>query len=331
MISASTSAPGKIIVAGEYAVLDGAPAICMAVDRRAYASISTSDREHHTVIAPGFSEVIGRFDASRKKIEWLSGAEPYGLLDAVWAEATPSLPGTVNIVLDSNEFQDHASGTKIGIGSSAALAVALTAALDLACASDLNIQRVAASAHRHFQGGAGSGADIACSVSGGIIAFRTGDAPSRALRWPQGLHYALYWSGVATDTGDRIRKLGDAPDRPSRVELRAAAEGVAHAWQSEHAGDVPDALREYTAALQHFDADHGIGIFDAGHAQLVDAAAGANVIYKPCGAGGGDIGIAISDDAAAIAAFDLQAEGHGFKRLKVEIDARGVRTEGEQQ
>ena len=29
MIDIQTSAPGKVIIAGEYAVLDGAPAICM--------------------------------------------------------------------------------------------------------------------------------------------------------------------------------------------------------------------------------------------------------------------------------------------------------------
>ena len=33
------SAPGKIVLSGEYAVLDGAPAICAAVDRRAAVTI----------------------------------------------------------------------------------------------------------------------------------------------------------------------------------------------------------------------------------------------------------------------------------------------------
>jgi phosphomevalonate kinase len=29
----TASAPGKLVLSGEYAVLDGAPAICVAVDR----------------------------------------------------------------------------------------------------------------------------------------------------------------------------------------------------------------------------------------------------------------------------------------------------------
>jgi phosphomevalonate kinase len=36
------SAPGKLVLAGEYAVLDGAPAIVMAVDRRAVVSVAAS-------------------------------------------------------------------------------------------------------------------------------------------------------------------------------------------------------------------------------------------------------------------------------------------------
>ena len=36
----SASAPGKIVLAGEYAVLWDAPAVCMAIDRRARACVS---------------------------------------------------------------------------------------------------------------------------------------------------------------------------------------------------------------------------------------------------------------------------------------------------
>jgi len=84
VIDVSASAPGKVVIAGEYAVLDGAPAICMAVNRRAHVSITTSDIDHHSVLAPGFSESAGRFTAVGNRIEWLAGADEFSLLESVW-------------------------------------------------------------------------------------------------------------------------------------------------------------------------------------------------------------------------------------------------------
>ncbi len=124
MIDVSTSAPGKVVIAGEYAVLDGAPAICMAVNRRAHVSIATSDNDHHSVLAPGFSESAGRFTAVGNRIEWLAGADEFSLLEAVWQEAAPTVPENLTIVLDTNDFIDPATSVKLGIGSSAALTVA---------------------------------------------------------------------------------------------------------------------------------------------------------------------------------------------------------------
>ena len=158
-----------MVIAGEYAVLDGAPAICMAVNRRAHVSITTSNNDHHSVIAPGFSESVGQFTAAGDRIEWLAGAEEFSLLEAVWVEVAPTVSENLTIVLDSNDFIDPATSMKLGIGSSAALTVALTAALDNISDDDIHVLRAAMDAHRRFQRGSGSGVDIACSFSGGII------------------------------------------------------------------------------------------------------------------------------------------------------------------
>ena len=62
-----TSAPGKVILSGEYAVLDGAPAVVMAVDRRARVSVSAGSGDWHRVSAPGLFE--GDFEATLREIE----------------------------------------------------------------------------------------------------------------------------------------------------------------------------------------------------------------------------------------------------------------------
>jgi len=324
MIDVSTSAPGKVVIAGEYAVLDGAPAICMAVNRRAHVSITTSDNDHHSVLAPGFSESAGRFTAVGNRIEWLAGADEFSLLEAVWQEAAPTVSENLTIVLDSNDFIDPASSVKLGIGSSAALTVALIAAFDKVTDDDINVLRAATDAHRRFQQGSGSGVDIACSLAGGLVEYRIGGESASSLTWPNGLAYALLWSGVAASTDEKLNQLARTEAGQARAELVIASARVAASWREGNPVEILQQLRDYTKALRKFDVDHRLGIFDAGHAKLADAAAPAGLVYKPCGAGGGDLGIVIASDVSEIATFVDAARESKFKQLNMAIDETGI-------
>ena len=54
MTTIRASAPGKLFLLGEYAVLEGAPAMLTAVDRRVTVQITTSDRWRVTAVGlPG--------------------------------------------------------------------------------------------------------------------------------------------------------------------------------------------------------------------------------------------------------------------------------------
>jgi phosphomevalonate kinase len=76
--------------------------------------------------------------------------------------------------------------------------------------------------------------------------------------------------------------------------------------------------------LRQFGDDHKLGIFDAGHAELADAADAAGVVYKPCGAGGGDVGIVFADNNAAVTAFVGRSLPNDFRVLNMNIDSHGV-------
>lgn len=324
MTRIGASAPGKVVLSGEYAVLDGAPAICAAVDRRATVTIEEHDEPWHKVVAPGLNASEGRFVMNQDTFEWLAGGESYALLEHVWRAVCPTPSRYVACSLDTQEFLDEESSQKTGLGSSAALAVALSTALCAMFAPAADATQIAQSSHRKFQCGVGSGVDVACSQQGGLIEYRMDRRQNSQLDWPVGLAFAVLWSGIPSGTAGRLRTLAQSRLQPSRGNLGKAAEQMAKIWRDGSAQHILDAYRMYTEVLRNFSDDHDLGIFDAGHGAMVDAAHEMGLIYKPCGAGGGDIGIALAGDEAAISAFVASPVASGFKPLNVAIDARGA-------
>jgi len=323
----STSAPGKVVLSGEYAVLDGAPAICAALDRRARVNIAQSEEDHHVVIAPEFSDVRGEFLAVNGDLQWLAGGDEFRLVGDVWRTANVNSSTSLSLRLDTGEFVDAGQGLKIGVGSSAALTTALAAALCEVTEADADATRIAFAAHRRFQGGLGSGVDIACSSIGGLIEYRMGEAASVELNWPDGLSYALFWSGVAVGTGAKIERLASQMPKPSRAALVYAARRVASAWRRGSAAKIMDEYRDYTEVLREFSIDHDLGIFDSGHAEMAELAVAAGLVYKPCGAGGGDVGIIFAGSEESIASFIDQPLPQQFQIINARLDPLGVQVD----
>jgi phosphomevalonate kinase len=83
-------------------------------------------------------------------------------------------------------------------------------------------------------------------------------------------------------------------------------------------------FRTYVRCLQEMDEAAGLGIYSQAHRTLDRLANSAQVVYKPCGAGGGDIGIAVSDDNLALNTFDALSIRASFLTLDLEIAAHGV-------
>lgn len=317
-----TTAPGKVVLCGEYAVLDGAPAVAMAVTRRARVVIESIDGDVYRVTSPGFSDTAAEFSVDAQGLNWLQGSPESLLVDAVWHSASPAANGAQAITLDSRAFLDDATAEKIGIGSSAALVVALCAALR----ASTDISSIAHRAHVAWQGGVGSGIDVACSLYGGLLEYRREGLSAVPLRWPAGLCFKLLWSGRPVSTRDKLKLLDATTRQPSRVRLVAAAEVLADSWRAAHAGDIVEQYRDYIEQLRAFSADHGLGVFEAGHDELVEKAAGAEIVYKPCGAGGGDVGVVLGTDRATMHEF-IAANAADYSILDVDLDEEGVRLE----
>ena len=299
-MSVIASAPGKVVLAGEYAVLDGAPAICMALNRRAIAQVDESPDGQCHVATPGFA-----------------GDDRFRMVDAVCGGVRPAL----SIDLDTREFSEQGSTT--GIGSSAALTVALVAAL----AKSENVFVKALLAHSELQGGAGSGVDVAAAVHGGLFEYEMKTRSVSQIDWPEGLAWRLIWTGVAASTEAKLAKLSQHAGGPSRSALGLASSKMAEAWRSGKTDRILSEYVAYIGVLRQFSVDHDLGIFDAGHDQLTDAATLDGLVYKPAGAGGGDIGVLFGRSDPELERFVAKHSELIYAVLPSDLDWDGVRLE----
>ncbi len=287
------------MLSGEYAVLDGAPAICMAVNRRAIATVGDSPDGRCRVATPGRE---------------FSNGEKFRIVEAVCG-ARPEL----TIELDTRAFAE--GGKKLGIGSSASLTAALVAALGRDVYAD------AIAAHRHLQGGSGSGVDVAAAVHGGLIEYRVEGAAVEALEWPNNLAIRFIWTGVPSSTKARIDLVtGDAASA-ARSGLREAALDMAAAWRTGDGAVILATYPRYVESLRAFSEELELGIFDAGHDELTKAAARAGLVYKPAGAGGGDIGTLLGQNDGELDVFIANNHALIHAVLDCELDPVGVTLE----
>ncbi|HUE30128.1 MAG TPA: hypothetical protein VMR79_04600 [Verrucomicrobiae bacterium] len=331
----TASAPGKLFLAGEYAVLAGAPALVAAVDRRAQVRVQLEP-------GAGSLEVESLAEGTRRVIhdperDPLGGGDAGAVLAALRSAraAAPSLAAArARVVVDTRAFL--ADGQKLGLGRSAATVAAAVAAL-LAGAGRQDggeILQAALAAHARFQEGRGSGADVAAAVRGGLLEFRrdAGAVTVAARALPRGLHLLVGWSGQGGATDPLLRRFADGASRPRALrDLSAVAERAAAAVERGDAAALLDAVASTADLLARLGDETGIPIVTPALARLVAAARRLGVAAKPSGAGGGDCGIAIVTSAAQADAVVAAWRAEGIVPLPVAIAAEGVCHEGHEE
>jgi phosphomevalonate kinase len=292
-------APGKLLLAGAYAVLDGAPALVVAVDRYAVAD-GTSVAKSPT------------------------------------PEVLAALRGDEAPEVDASALRDGAF--KLGLGSSAAMLVASLGVAFARAGRDIRAKDVrgalfdtARRAHASVQNG-GSGVDVAASVYGGALEYTRGPEATRtsALTLPAGTVLDVFWCGTpAVTMGMRARVDGLRGRDPSAY--RARIDGVAAAARDTIAAarvnDLPAFLageRATAEALAALGRDADAPIVPSALAALIPLAEAEGGAFLPSGAGGGDVFVHLGG-APASSRFTTAAEAAGMRRLPMQLDPHGVR------
>lgn len=311
-------APGKVMVAGEYVVLEGSDAIVMAVDRYAVARPQRALRAD-TSLPPEAAAA-------------LSCAREEGFLRE-------------EHVLEIDVSSLSEGDRKLGLGSSAAGCVAALGAALVREGADLNtlrptLARLARRGHRRAQGG-GSGVDVLASALGGLSLVHLPDGPegeavAEPLEWPQSLHWAVLWTGVPVRTSELIRAVRTHAARAPReyaTQMAALHEATGALVAALRAGDAPGAvtaIEAHARAMDTLGRASDVPIVTEGMRRLAAVLGPFGAALKPSGAGGGDIALVVATSTNALAASLDEGKRQGFVVLDIRLDRRGVSVQGEE-
>ena len=294
-------APGKIVISGAYAVLEGAPALVVAVDRYA-----TADN--------------GR-PAVRRTAEIDAAIHEGFLRQTPWFDASPLRTAKAD------------GDRKLGLGSSAAILVAALAAdaldgpeppRDLAA----HVFPRALVAHRQAQRG-GSGIDVASSCYGGVLQCqRDGEGQLQVEPWqlPAAVVVEVFAYDEAAATADMVAGVADYARR-SPLEyaaqmsiLRSLAD---EACESRSAEAWLGVMAKQYAALADLGDAAGVPVVDASGRELAASAKAEGACFGPAGAGGGDVAVWLG---ATVSPQKFRARAHelGLSLLPLRTGVRGV-------
>jgi mevalonate kinase len=280
---ASGVAPGKVILLGEHSVVFGEPAIAAAIERRL--------------------EVRARFEDSSQ-----SSDDPRLTAAIAAAGAETGIdPAQIRVEIRSD------IPPACGLGSSAALSLALVRALASLTDRSLNAEELLAGASRveNVFHGTASGVDVAACGSSGVIWFERATPPRiERLTIAKPLELVIAASGEQRSTAGPVGRLRER--RTQRPELYGRLFRLA--------GDL---VREARGALERGDAEalgtlmdvaHGLlngwGVSTPGLERAVAVARAAGALgAKLSGAGGGGVIVALAPGRAPAVVTALRDAG----------------------
>jgi mevalonate kinase len=326
----TSSAPGKVYLFGEHAVVYGEPAVPCAIERRASVTVEERDDGRLSVEAAdltldGFTVTWGTDGPDRPDVD-----VPTPLVEA----AMGYVEGAIEQARDAADRPDAGFDVTVsseiplgaGLGSSAAVVCAAIDAATRELGVSLSAEEVADRAYRvehEVQDGQASRADTFCCAVGGAVRVQGED--TRRIADVPNLPFVVGYDGGAGDTGELVAGV-----RALREEYDFAADTVSA---------IGDLVREGEAALKTgdvaelgrlMDFDHGLlsalGVSSRSLDTMVWAAReGGAVGAKLTGAGGGGCIVALDETDGAKTALDYTPGCE--EAFRAELDTKGVRVE----
>ena len=287
MAESVAHASGKLMLAGEYAVLFE-PGRCMAIAVGELATARWSAASTPTLTLDAY-DTVRSWPLTAIPTEQLMGF----VGAAIAAAGHGRLPeGGLHVRVTGQR-----QGRKFGLGSSAATTIAVLRATLVALGETTRPARIMALAHaiHHAQqGGRGSGYDVATIAHGGCVAYERTSATVRQLSWPSGVFGAALYTGTPSSTVAALRRGIDATT-PGIAAIAAASDDLRLAWTSGAATPILRALATCEAAFDSLAADHPWMTPESLQRARTHIRQHGGVA-RTSGAGGGDCVLAWTDD-----------------------------------
>ncbi|MCH2450785.1 MAG: hypothetical protein MK198_11670 [Gracilimonas sp.] len=346
-ITINVSSPGKQILLGEYAVLEGAPALVAAVNRQCNVNIYSLYNSTFQVQTPNLNIPEIQFtlhsdgdayfrtnvDAdTQKQLRFVLCILKYV------TQKVGKIPGA-RIEIDTSAFYHHVTGHKFGLGSSAALTVSLVSGLMEYMGVEMSsndLYRKAFQAHRFAQGKMGSGVDIAASTTGGILSYTMPDNPEKSIgkidriTRPGNLFMMSMWAGYAASTRNFVRSVNVfKKEHPAAYDsiitkmTDLSKEGV----RTFEAGDTQaflEVISDYADCERELGNKSRTEIMSDVHEEIFSIVKNQGGTYKPSGAGGGDIGIAFCSSEETMAKIKGAIDDSVFDLMNLDVQPAGV-------
>ncbi len=313
----SLHVPGKVILAGEYAVMrSGGYALVAAIDRGVAVEIRDADLDGAALLR--FESVHVSVHIESGRAIWKTTPPAELVFAAAGFECAVSHGATLENAVITFASQVIMDGRKLGLGGSAAMLVAGFRSAG-GTIDRPDIVRDLAATHRRLQGGRGSGVDVAACALGGLLRV-TNDAGGplvTRLSLPADLRILLGWTGMPASTSALIDAVAayaqrDPHGHACRLEdLASAEEKLARALIAGDRENILAAVETGGDAARQLGVGAGTAIETAALTALRRAARLAGCAAKSSGAGGGDCGVVFcfGEEAREEAAVHVRAAG----------------------
>lgn len=333
-----------MLLLGEYAVLEGCPALSLAVNCRASVSVTQTDADSHRLESSLLPGRILDFSVRNDELLWSDAAAAAELGLNGLLNCWPDVLGDINapalsIHLDTSAFYQHTGNRmyKLGLGSSAALSVACAGVFGTLRGQTPDLPGLIAT-HQSSQGESGSGVDVATALNGGVIRFQrmdTAEDPDvQRLSLPPSFHYAAVWTGQSASTGSMLRQFRRWTSRHADqwqmclLTARVICDAACRAISAADGTALVRTMKGYGEWMKALEKASGIRIYTPAHSFLDTMASQCGCVYKPSGAGGGDIGVAAAASIEELTIFQNRATEEDYHWLSLKTDHNGLQVSG---